>query len=47
MYVFWRGLLRDPGAVVDGDDYDETSTTQITPYTKIKSGDHISYLILQ
>lgn len=45
MWVFWRGLLRDPGPVVDFNDYDETSTTSITPYTKLKSGDHINYII--
>jgi hypothetical protein len=54
MYVFWRKLLRDPGVVANDDDYDETSGSgggggvgQITPYTKIKNGDHISYMILQ
>lgn len=46
LWVFWRGLLKDPGVVLNGDDYDETSTTQITPYSKIKSGDHISYFVL-
>jgi hypothetical protein len=45
MWVFWRGVLRDPGPVGGGNDYDETSTTQITPYTKIKSGDHVNYMI--
>ena len=44
LFVFWRGLLRDPGTVVNGDDYQETSTTQITPYSKIKAGDHITYM---
>lgn len=54
MFVFWRGLLKDPGTVANGDDYQETSGNggaggvgQITPYTKINSGDHINYLILQ
>jgi len=47
LWVFWRGLLRDPGTVVNGDDYQETSTTQITPYSKIKAKDHINYFILQ
>ena len=45
MWVFWRGLLKDPGSVSGGNNYDETSVTQITPYTKIKSGDHINYMI--
>jgi hypothetical protein len=43
LWVFWRGVLRDPGPVVDDNDYEETSTTTITPYTKIKDGDHINY----
>ena len=46
MFVFWRGLLRDPGTIVAGDDYLETDTTHITPYSKIKIGDHISYMVL-
>jgi len=47
MWVFWRGLLRDPGTVAAGDDYAETSTSSITPFSEIKAGDHISYLILK
>jgi hypothetical protein len=43
--LFWRGMLRDPGPVVDGNDYAETSTTQFTPYSKIKDKDHINYYI--
>jgi len=46
LWVFWRGLLRDPGTVANGDDYDETDTTHITPYTKINSGDHINYFVV-
>lgn len=45
MFVFWRGVLRDPGSITGSDDYNEVSTTQISPYSKIKSGDHISYFI--
>jgi hypothetical protein len=45
MLVFWRGLLRDPGTVANGDDYEETNTTTITPYHKIKDTDHINYFI--
>jgi len=45
MTLFWRGLIRSPGPLVDSNDYEETSTTQFTPYTKIKSGDHINYYI--
>jgi hypothetical protein len=44
LFLFWRGLLRDPGTVANGDDYQETSTTQFTPYSKIKSSDHITYM---
>lgn len=53
LWVFWRGLLRDPGTLANDDDYDETSGNggaggvgQITPYSKIKKQDHISYIIL-
>jgi hypothetical protein len=48
MDVHWRKQLRDPGpATTASNDYEETSTTQITPYTKIKSGDSINYHIRQ
>lgn len=54
LWVFWRGLLRDPGTVANGDDYQETSGSggaggagQITPYTTINQHDHINYFILQ
>lgn len=46
LMVWWRGVLRDPGAAVNGDDYTEASTTTISPFKQIKSGDHINYLIL-
>lgn len=46
MWVFWRGVLRDPGIVSDGNDYEETDTTTITPYRKVRDGDHINYFIL-
>lgn len=46
MWVFWRKLLRDPGpSSTSSNDYQETSTTSITPYEKIKSGDSINYMI--
>jgi len=45
MWVFVRGVLQDPGPVVDYNDYEETSTTSITFYKKVKSGDHINYMI--
>ena len=47
LWVYWRGVLRDPGSVAGGNDYDETDTTHITPHSKINSGDHINYFIAQ
>lgn len=47
MFVFWRGLLRDPGSLDDDDDYEETDTTHITPYSDLSTGDHVTYMILQ
>lgn len=44
--VFWRGVLRDPGTVLNGDNYAETSTTQITPYEKINQNDHINFWVI-
>jgi hypothetical protein len=47
MYVYWRKLLRDPGPnTIQSNDYEETSTTSITPYQRIKAGDSINYFIL-
>lgn len=47
MFVTWRKQWRDPGPnTVQSNDYEETSTTQITPYEQIKSGDSINYMIL-
>lgn len=45
MMVYTRGLLRDPGPVVDGNDYAETNTTTITFYSRMRNGDHINYMI--
>lgn len=45
LWVFTRGVLRDPGAISAGNDYSETSTTSITFYAKQKSGDHINYFV--
>jgi hypothetical protein len=47
LWVFWRKQLRDPGSVANDDDYDETSTTQITPFEKVEADDHINYFKLQ
>ena len=46
LWVYSRGLLRDPGSVVNNDDYAETSTTSITFFTKQRAGDHINYIVL-
>lgn len=46
LWVFWRGILRDPGTVATGDDYQETNTTHITPYSKLNVNDHISFFVL-
>ena len=45
LVVYWRGVLKDPGPVANDNDYAETSTSQITPYTKINVKDHINYFI--
>lgn len=46
LWVFWRGILRDPGTVANGDDYQETSTSSITPYSKLNANDHITYITI-
>jgi len=45
MWVFVRGTLQDPGPVVDYNNYEETSTTSVTFYAKVKAFDHINYMI--
>ncbi len=45
MWVFVRGLLQDPGPIAAGNNYEETSTTSVTFYTKVRANDHISYMI--
>lgn len=45
LWVFTRGILRDPGPISAGNDYSETSTTSITFYMNQKAGDHINYFI--
>lgn len=47
LYLYVRGLLWDPGVITNGNNYEETSTTSFTPYTRIKAGDHINYFIVQ
>lgn len=46
MWLYWRGVLRDPGSAANDDDYSETSTTSFTPFSKIKANDHINYFIV-
>jgi len=43
--VYTRGILRDPGTVINGDDYAESSVTTVTFYAKQKLGDHINYYV--
>jgi hypothetical protein len=43
--VFTRGVLRDPGPIIDGNDYSETSPNSITCYARLRVGDHINYYI--
>jgi len=45
LVIYTRGVLRDPGPIVDGNDYAETSTTSVTFYTKQKLQDHINYFV--
>lgn len=45
LWVFSRGVLRDPGTVVNSDDYAETGTGSVSFFTKQKAGDHINYMI--
>lgn len=45
MWVFTRGLLRDPGPVSGGNDYREVSSTQVKFYSTINKNDHINYII--
>lgn len=45
LWLYTRGVLRDPGPVASGNDYSETSTTQVTFYALQRSGDHINYFI--
>lgn len=45
LWVYTRGVLRDPGSVATGNDYSETSTTSVTFYAKQKKDDHINYFV--
>jgi hypothetical protein len=43
LWLFTRGLLRHPGSIASGNDYLETSTTQVTFLTRLNNGDIIDY----
>lgn len=45
LWLFTRGVLRDPGPVAAGNDYSETSTTSVTFYNLQRAGDHINYFV--
>ena len=45
LFVYTRGVLRDPGPVSGGNDYAETSTSSITFYSVNNKNDHINYFI--
>jgi hypothetical protein len=45
LWVYTRGILRDPGSVSEGNDYAETSTSSVTFYQTINKDDHINYFI--
>ena len=45
IWVYSRGILRHAGSVASGNDYTETSTTSITFYSKLNSGDILDFFI--
>jgi hypothetical protein len=45
LYLYTRGVLRDPGPVASGNDYSETSTSSVTFYALQRNGDHINYFV--
>jgi hypothetical protein len=45
LFVYSRGVLRDPGPVSAGNDYQETSTTSVTFYYLNNKNDHINYFV--
>jgi hypothetical protein len=47
MFVYWRGVLKNPGSDLRFDHYLETSTTQVTPHFNVRALDDINYFILQ
>jgi hypothetical protein len=48
LYVYVRGLLKDPGTLSGSHagDYAETSTTEVTFYQTVKVGDRINYFLI-
>lgn len=45
MWVFTRGLLRSPGLISEGGDYQEVDTNTIKFYTNLYEGDHINFFV--
>lgn len=45
LWVFSRGLLRSPGDIADGNDYSESSTTEVTFHMTLRAGDHVNFFL--
>jgi len=45
LWVFTRGLLRSPGAITEGNDYLESSTTEVTFHMTLRAGDHVNFFL--
>jgi hypothetical protein len=45
LWVFTRGLLRSPGDIADGNDYSESSDTEVTFHMTLRAGDHINFFL--
>jgi hypothetical protein len=45
MDIHIRGVLKDPGTRVNGDDYEEVDANNVLFFKRVKSGDHINYHI--
>ena len=45
LWVFWRGVLRHGIAVSQGGEYQETSTTSITPWSTLDAGVILDYFV--
>lgn len=49
LWVYWRGVLRHPGTLASfaGNEYAETDTTHITPYSEVKNKEIFDFFALQ